>query len=139
MFYNRFSKLGNLEKFIGLMWEWGNVMKKEYKPIRYYKKFKKDYLQFVVFIKGGQYYYTFDSDAKIMCYICHVSLLEGNYVKIKKSDFTDVLKMLHEVGLNVILAGYKNVDEFYTELQSQYMKVRAKSKAFYRATTSGVQ
>lgn len=114
-------------------------MKKEYKPIRYYKKFKKDYLQFVVFIKGGQYYYTFDSDAKIMCYICHVSLLEGNYVKIKKSDFTDVLKMLHEVGLNVILAGYKNVDEFYTELQSQYMKVRAKSKAFYRATTSGVQ
>ena len=65
----------------------------EYKPVKYYKKFKRDYLQFVVFVKCGAFYYT----------------------------------------------GSKNVSEYYTDKQSQYMKIRARAKAHVRATISGVQ
>lgn len=62
--------------------------------------------------------------------------LKGDHFIISKRDFSRILKILHENGLNVVLAGYKNVEEFYTIKQSNYMKVRAKSKEYYRATNS---
>lgn len=111
----------------------------EYKPVKYYKKFKRDYLQFVVFVKCGAFYYTFDSDAKIMVYVCNYALNEDGSIKIKKEEFFSILKILHQNELNVILAGSKNVSEYYTDKQSQYMKVRARAKAHVRATISGVQ
>ena len=110
----------------------------KYNPVKHYKNFKKEYLQFVVFIKNGKHYCTYDSDAKIVSYICNMPLVEES-IKIPKEQFGEIVKVLHDNNLNVALAGSKNVSEYYTHKQSRYMKVRAKSKEIYRATKSSVQ
>lgn len=106
-------------------------MNKLYNPIKYYKKFKKEYLQFVVFVKCGKIYQTFDSDAKIVGYIVDDRLFDGT-VKIAKEDFAKILRKLHEAGLNVVLVGSKKRDKFYTSKESLYLKVRAKSKEHFK-------
>lgn len=108
------------------------MMRISYNPIRYYKKFKKEYLQFVVFVKCGSVYHTFDSDAKIVAYVDERTIEDGT-VKIYKQEFLEVLKVLHEAGLNVVLVGSNKASEFYTSKQSEYMKVRAKSKTFFKS------
>ncbi len=42
---------------------------KKYSAIRNFKRFKRDYPYFVLFIKEGEYYRNFDSDAKILMYL----------------------------------------------------------------------
>lgn len=110
---------------------------KTYSAIRNYKKFKKDYVNFVLFIKGGDYYYTFDSDAKIMMYV-YQNVYEESEYKIEKSKFTSVQIKLHSLGLNVALAGWKLTQEFYTDKMSEYQKVKKKAKEYYNATFSSV-
>lgn len=65
-------------------------MSKRYNVIRNYKFFKSQYKYFVIFIKCGEYYYTFDSNAKIMMY------LTNNYNKLKLvlDKITNYLKTL---------------------------------------------
>ncbi len=111
---------------------------KTYSVIRNYKKFKKDYPNFVLFIKGGDYYYTFDSDAKIMMYVYENAKDENEY-KIEKSKFTSVQIKLHRLGLNVALAGWKLSQEFYTDKMSEYQKVKKKAKEYFNATISSVK
>lgn len=111
---------------------------KKYNPIKHYKNFKKEYLEFVVFIKNGSYYCTYDSDAKIVSYVNGMPLVDG-HIQIKKEQFSEMIKTLHKYGLNVVLAGSKNTNEYYTDKQSCYMKVRAQSKEKFKATKSSVQ
>ncbi len=110
---------------------------KTYSVIRNYKKFKKDYPSFVLFIKGGDYYYTFDSDAKIMMYVYENAHEKIEY-KIEKNKFASVQARLHSLGLNVALAGWKLSSEYYTDKMSEYQKLKKKAKAYYNATLSSV-
>ncbi len=110
---------------------------KQYSVIRNYKKFKKDYPYFVLFIKGGDYYYTFDSDAKIMMYVYDVKNEETSF-RIEKEKFTSVVKKLHSLGINAALAGWKISKEFYTDKQSDYNDLKRKAKLYYCATQSSV-
>lgn len=110
---------------------------KKYSAIRNYKKFKKDYSNFVLFIKCGEYYYTFDSDAKIMMYV-YQDVKKDIVYKIEKINFTSVLTKLHNLGLNVALAGWKLSREYYTNKMSEYDKVKRKAKGYYKSTTSSV-
>ncbi len=108
-----------------------------YSTIRNYKKFKKDYVNFVLFIKGGDYYYTFDSDAKIMMYV-YQNVHEDVFYTIARDEFTNVQIKLHSIGLNVALAGYKISKEFYTSKMSEYENIKRKAKEYYNATFSSV-
>lgn len=110
---------------------------KEYSAIRNYKKFKSEYVNFVLFIKKGDYYYTFDSDAKIMMYVYHDIKDELEY-KIEKYRFTSVVTKLHSLGLNVVLAGWKLANEFYTDKTSDYIRVKRLAREYYKATSGSV-
>jgi len=107
------------------------LKKRKYSSIRNYKKFKKEYLYFVLFIKDGSYYYTYDMDAKIMMYLYDDFDIELRY-RIYKEEFKDVLLRLHENGLNVVLAGWKYANEFYTCKSNEYLKVKKKAKEYYK-------
>ena len=76
----------------------------KYSAIRNYKKFKKMYPNFVLFIKYGKYYYTYDADAKILMYL-YGSYTENNSFRIEKEKFKSVLSKLLSSGLNVVLTG----------------------------------
>lgn len=108
---------------------------KEYSPIRNYKKFKKDYPYFVLFIKNKNYYWTFDSDAKIMMYLLKDYKDDLEY-KINKEDFSKIVKMLHDIGINVALAGWKLVNEYYTDKMSEYLDVKKKARIYFKSTKS---
>ncbi|HBA37406.1 MAG TPA: hypothetical protein DCY94_01655 [Firmicutes bacterium] len=110
---------------------------KQYSVIRNYKKFKKDYTKFVLFIKGGDYYYTFDADAKIMMFLYDSRNPVLEY-RIDKNEFTKVLVKLHSVGLNVVLAGWKLSNEFYTDKTNEYDTIKKKAKEYYKATDGSV-
>lgn len=103
---------------------------RRYSVIRNYKRFKSQYPLFVLFIKYGEYYYTFDSDAKIMMYIFNVYREESSF-RIDKNKFKGVLNILHERGLNVVLAGWKNAQEYYSYKTNEYVKIKKKSKEIY--------
>lgn len=107
------------------------VKNRKYNSVRYYKKFKRDYLYFVLFIKDGSYYYTYDMDAKIMMYLYNDFDIDLRY-RVYKEDFKDVLFKLHESGLNVVLAGWKKSQEFYTFKSNEYLKVKKKAKEYYK-------
>ncbi len=100
---------------------------RKYNPIRYYKKFKGEYSEFVVFIKNGEFYQSYDADARIVAFVMNFCL-SNNELKVSKYEFVNVLKKFHEAGLNVALAGSKNVREYYTDKQSVYKKVKSLSK-----------
>ena len=104
---------------------------KKYSVIRNYKVFKKRYLYFLVFVKSGEYYYTFDSDAKIMMYI-YDAFREDASFRIEKEKWPLVVSALLEQGLNVVLTGWKNAREYYATKENRYMKYRTKSKLKYR-------
>lgn len=110
---------------------------KEYSAIRNYKKFKREYVNFVLFIKAGSYYYTFDSDAKIMMYINN-DVKEKMEYKIEKYKFTSTVAKLHSLGLNVVLAGWKLADEFYTDKMTNYPKIKQLAREYYKATNGSV-
>ena len=110
---------------------------KKYNVIRNYKNFKKDYLYFVVFIKCKDYYYTFDSDAKIMMYLYDVYREDASF-RIEKNKFKDVLSKLLDNGLNVVLAGWKVAREYYSENGNNYEKIKKKSKQKHKSTTGSV-
>lgn len=106
-------------------------MSKRYNVIRNYKFFKSQYKYFVIFIKCGEYYYTFDSDAKIMMY------LTNNYngthrFRILKEDFKTILSMLLSKGINVVLAGWKLTREYYSQYENKYSKLKNRSILFYK-------
>ena len=104
---------------------------KNYSVIRNYKKFKKTYLYFVIFIKCGSFYYTFDSDAKIMMYVFDTYRVDTSF-RIEKYKWSNVVNTLLDNGVNVVLAGWKNAREYYTNKENIYAKVRAKSKESYK-------
>lgn len=110
---------------------------KQYSVIRNFKRFKSEYPYFVLFIKSGDYYYTFDSDAKIMMYLFDAYKEEVSF-RIEKNRFKSVLNKLHENGLNVALAGWKLSQEFYTYKMNDYENIKKKAKFFYKATNSSV-
>ena len=103
---------------------------KRYSVIRNYKKFKREYPYFIVFITCKDYYYTSDSDAKIMMFIFESHREEVSF-RIEKDKFTYVLKILLSHGLNVVLAGWKNSREYYSEKPNDYLKIKKKSKEQY--------
>lgn len=107
---------------------------RKYSSIRNFKKFKRVYPYFVLFIKDGNYYYTYDADAKIMNYIFKGNMIKNEY-KILKSDFKFVLEKLHDHGLNVVLAGWKNSREYYSEKMNNYVKIKKKSKDYVKNET----
>lgn len=78
----------------------------------------------------GEYYYTFDSDAKIMMYLFNAHREEVSF-RIDKQKFSLVLAVLLKNGLNVTLAGWKNSREYYSPKQNEYVKIKKKSKEQY--------
>ena len=114
-----------------------NIMKR-YSIIRNYKKIKKYNQYFVVFIKCGEYYYTYDADAKIMMYIFNKFNYELNSFRIKKENFNKTVKVLLDNHLNVILAGSKNSREYYCDKFNEYQNIKAKAKYNFKATTGSV-
>lgn len=105
----------------------------KYNPLKYYKKFKRDYKEFVVFVKCGEYYYTYDADAKIVSYIFDGSNPQ-NYVRVKKDNFTKVVKVLLRNNLNVVLVGSKNTREYYTDTMSKYRSIKNKSRLYFKGS-----
>lgn len=99
-----------------------------YNPIRYYKKFKKEYLEFIVFVKCGLYYYSYDADAR-MIYYCLGKDVYSNTFKIEKFQFQKILRILHEKNMNVVLVGSKNTREYYTEKESTIKKLKKTAKS----------
>lgn len=89
------------------------MKKRKYEPYNYYKKFKLVYKEFVLFIKNGEYYMTYDRDAKIVSYICKCNF-EKPSLAVSKWEFKDLLSVLHNEGLNVVLSGAKKCQEYYT-------------------------
>ncbi len=73
----------------------------KYSAIRNYKKFKKMYPNFVLFIKYGKYYYIYEADTKILIYL-YDSYTESNSFRMEKEKFKDVLSGLFSNGLNVV-------------------------------------
>lgn len=112
-------------------------MKKDYSVIRNYKKFKKEYPKFIVFIKCGKYYYTYDSDSMIMMYL-YKSFREDMSFRIEKDRFRIVLDRLLDNHLNVVLAGSKIAREYYSEGEARYDKMRKLGKEYYKATICSV-
>lgn len=108
-----------------------------YSAIRNYKKFKKEYPYFMLFIKCGEYYYTFDSDARIMMYLYDSPSKEMDF-RIEKREFEAVLFTLHAQGLNVVLAGSKITKEYYSSKMNNYMKMKKKGKDYFNATKCSV-
>lgn len=102
----------------------------KYNPIRYYKKFKSEYLQFVLFIKCGENYYTYDTDAKIAMHFSG-KWTESVEYRIKKTDFASFVRILHYNNLNVVLAGSKNAREYYTDKENKYAHYKKKCKQEY--------
>lgn len=107
---------------------------KRYSTIRNYKKFKSINQKFVVFIKSGDYYYTYDADAKIMMFIFKSYNYELNSFMIQKENFNKVLNILLNQGLNVILAGWKNSSEYYSSFINQYDNILRHAKIEYQKT-----
>ena len=103
----------------------------KYNALRNYKKFKKQYLHFVLFISHGQYYYTYDSDARIMMYL-YKSYREPMSFRISKERFPEVLRLLLSNNLNVVVAGWKNAREYYTDKESKYLDLKKKGKLTHR-------
>lgn len=114
-----------------------HMLKKNYSVIRNYKKFKSIYPEFVVFIKCGEYYYTYDSDSRILMYL-YQTFREDMSFRIEKNRFNSVLYKLHQNNLNVVLAGEKKANEYYTSLESKYRKIKKISKDYYDATITSV-
>ena len=108
-----------------------NNKKRRYSVIRNYKKFKKEYLYFIVFVKCKDVYYTFDADAKIMLYLDNVNLVDNKYI-IDKKSFKSILNLLLNKGINVVLVGWKNTREYYSNKGNNYMYYKKKSKLFYK-------
>lgn len=102
----------------------------KYNPLHYYKEFKKEYLEFILFVKCKDYYYTYESDAKIIYYLIKKDCSE--MYKIEKYNFQKMLKVLHDNNLNVVLVGSKNAKEYYTEKESHYSKLKLASKKYFR-------
>lgn len=108
---------------------------RKYSVIRNYKKFKSEYKNFVLFIKCGDYYYTYDSDAKIMMYF-YDTYRETASFRIEKIKFKSVLNYLLKNGINVVLAGWKNTREYYSENLNEYEKIKRKAKLKYKSVYS---
>ena len=112
-------------------------MRKKYNPLRNYKHFKKEYLYFVVFVRCGDVYYTFDADAKIMMYYFDKYRCEQSFM-ISKEKFNKVLRLLLSNGINVTLTGWKNAREYYSNKPNDYIRIRTKSKNWYKEKTKGL-
>ncbi len=112
-------------------------MRRNYSVIRNYKKFKKEYPEFIVFIKCGKYYYTYDSDSRILMYL-YDAFREDMSFRIEKDSFNDVLSRLLESNLNVVLAGSKVAREYYSSKENKYEKMKKMGKDYYKATICSV-
>ena len=104
---------------------------KRYNTVHYYKEFKKEYLEFILFVKCKDFFYTYDSDARIVNFLLHKE--DNGEYKIKKINFQKLLKILHRNDLNVVLVGSKNAREYYTERESCYRKIKKMSKQYFKS------
>lgn len=96
-----------------------------------YKKYKKDYKNFILLIAKDDYFYTFQNDLKILSLLFNKQSIE-NYIKFKKDKLKIVVKKNFDAGINTCIISKSKCTEYYTNKPSNYEKIKSQAKKYYK-------
>lgn len=98
-----------------------------YNPYKLYDKHKRDYPNYILFIKKNNQYITYQNDSRILYYLTRYKTEEQSFV-IDKKQFYLLIEILNENHLNVALAGKSKIKEYYANAFNEYNILKRKSR-----------
>ena len=107
---------------------------KKRKPIDKYNYYKKDYAKYLLLIKYKDKLVTYGIDAKIVAYLFKIKYCDE--IILDKYLLDDLLVLKEIYHFNIVVIGPK-IREYYCRSNSDYLRVKNKSKMYVKECCYG--
>ena len=103
-------------------------------PINKYNYYKKYYSKYLLLIKDKEHLITYSTDAKIVSYLFKINYCEE--LILSKYLLDDLLVLKEIYHFNIVVIGPK-IREYYCRSNSDYLRVKNKSKMYVKECCYG--
>ncbi len=101
---------------------------KKYHTEAIYNYYKRQYHHYLLLIRKKRKYITYKVDSRIVAYLFQIDYVEE--LLFDQNLFMELLALKEKFHFNIAVVGYKRPREYYCISNSDYLKLKIKSKQY---------